>query len=488
MKRESRIVKNLVVGGLGQFLTMLLSLVVPRLMLDAYGSDVNGLISTVTQVFSCLLLLEYGIGHATINRLYQDIAVGDTRDINHTLSAAQSYLRRVIVLYALLVLGLIVVFPYLIATAVPAGTIRQIIFLQGLSGIVNFAFSNTYYMFLSAEGRGYVQTVLNLLSRSVTVLGQIFLIHQGFSVADIQIVFLLAAVLKAALIRCYVRRKYPFVRLERGISPSVLEQKGAYFVHELSSVIFFSTDVFVVGICCGTEMASVYAIYQLIFRSLRNILNIFPRSVHFRLGQLYHEDESRYQKAHDCCETAYSVLMFACMTVTLYLTLPFVRIYTQGIHDVDYIDGKLPLLFALIELLSASRETCSKLIAAAGHANRTIPNTLLESGLNLTLSLLLARYIGIYGVLAGSIIALLYRSNDIILYANRKILRRQPWRSYRNHGVFFALFILNGFLSQKYCSEICHFGTFVRYGFLFTVGMLLLYGCAAWIMNRDPKE
>ncbi len=488
MKQDGRVLKNLVVGGLGQFLTILLSLFVPRLMLRAYGSDVNGLISTITQVFSCLMLLEYGISHATINRLYQDIAAKNVEKINHTLSAAQSYLRRVIVLYALAVVALIVVFPYFITTAVPAGTIRQIIFLQGISGIVNFAFTNTCFMFLSAEGRGYVQTSLNLLGRSVTVLGQMILIYSGFAIAEVQIVSLFAAILKAAATQCYVRYKYPFIHLEKGVSPSVLEQKAAYFIHELSSVIFYSTDVFVVGLCCGTEMASVYAIYQLVFRSLRNILNIFPRSVHFRLGRLYHEDVQKYRKAHDRYETVYSGLMFACMTVTLYLTLPFISLYTSGIQDVDYIDAKLPLLFALIELLSASREACSKLIAAAGHANRTIPNTLLESALNLTLSLILAQSMGIYGVLLGSIIALLYRSNDIIFYANRKILHRQPWRCYRNLFVFFSLFLLNGFLSRWYCPEVYHFAAFILYGFLFTAGMLLLYGSIAWLMNRDLRE
>ena len=487
MKRDGRILRNLLVGGLGQFLTILLSLFVPRLLLTAYGSDVNGLISTVTQVFSCLLILEYGIGHGTINRLYQDIAAGDERRINHTLSAARTYLHRVMVLYGLLVAALMLIFPSLLETAVPAEEIRQIILLQGLSGMVNFAFANTYNMLLSAEGRGYVQTSLNLLCRCVTVFGQLILIQQGFAVADIQIVFLLAAILRAVVTRCYVRRKYPFLHLEKGVSPRVLEQKGAYFIHELSSVIFFSTDVFVVGLCCGTKMASVYAIYQLVFRSLRNILNIFPRSVSFRLGQLYHEDGQKYILAHDRYETAYSVLMFACMTVTLYLTLPFIRLYTQGIYDADYIDGRLPLLFALIELLSAGREACSKLIATAGHARRTIPNTLLESALNLVLSLVLATFIGIYGVLLGSIAALLYRSNDIILYANRKILRRQPRRCYRNQAVFFSLFALNVLVSQRYSPAIHHFGAFLLYGILLTMGLLLLYGLAAWLMNRDLR-
>ena len=36
-----------------------------------------------------------------------------------------------------------------------------------------------------------------------------------------------------------------------------------------------------------------------------------------------------------------------------------------------------------------------------------------------------------YGVLLGTIAALLYRTNDVIIYANWNILGRKPWKTYR---------------------------------------------------------
>ena len=38
---------------------------------------------------------------------------------------------------------------------------------------------------------------------------------------------------------------------------------------------------------------------------------------------------------------------------------------------------------------------------------------------------------GVYGVLLGTIAALLYRANDIIIFANKVVLGRSPWPTYR---------------------------------------------------------
>ena len=45
-------------------------------------------------------------------------------------------------------------------------------------------------------------------------------------------------------------------------------------------------------------------------------------------------------------------------------------------------------------------------------------------------------------MLLGTIAAMLYRTNDIIIYANRKLLHRSPWHSYSIYVVNIVLFLL----------------------------------------------
>lgn len=45
-------------------------------------------------------------------------------------------------------------------------------------------------------------------------------------------------------------------------------------------------------------------------------------------------------------------------------------------------------------------------------------------------------------VLIGTVAALLYLSNDIILYANRKTMKRSAWPTYRRWLIDFIIFIV----------------------------------------------
>ena len=49
---------------------------------------------------------------------------------------------------------------------------------------------------------------------------------------------------------------------------------------------------------------------------------------------------------------------------------------------------------------------------------------------------------GIYGVLFGTIAALLYRANDIILFANHRVLKRSAWPTYRKWGTNAVIFVI----------------------------------------------
>ena len=91
----------------------------------------------------------------------------------------------------------------------------------------------------------------------------------------------------------------------------------------------------------------------------------------------------------------------------------------------------------------------------AGHFKLTTPQSIIETVINLVVSIIGVQFWGIYGVLLGTIIALFYRTNDIIIYANTKILKGSPVKTYFIYAVnicmmlvlqyFFNVFTINIF-------------------------------------------
>ena len=84
----------------------MMGLIIPRILLTHYGSDTNGLISTITQIFTYVALLEAGISQATINALYKPVQEKNEKMIINVLFASRKYYRNVTYVYAAIVIVL----------------------------------------------------------------------------------------------------------------------------------------------------------------------------------------------------------------------------------------------------------------------------------------------------------------------------------------------------------------------------------------------
>lgn len=483
-----KIIKNLIYGFGGQLLTLAMSIILPRIILISFGSEVNGITATITQIFTYIALLEAGIGNTSQNCLYKNIAEKDRAGISTTVSATSKYFRRIVPVYALCVIVFAVAYPMAVKTDVPSGTIRLIILLQGLSGVINFHFTNTYTQLLAADGRNYVSSNLALMVKTVSTTLQILLITLGFDIVSVQLSLLVAYVIKAIIINAYVKKKYPWLAYDKKADTRILVQRGAFVVHEVSMVIFQSTDVFLISVFCSIKEASVYSIYNMVFVALSSITTILFKGIDFNLGAEYHRDLENYKIMHDRYEALFNCFVFALISAVLVVILPFVRLYTAGVTDVNYIVPIMPVLFALIQLLSASRSVASKLITISGHAKNTIPNTIAETIINIVASVLLVNFLGMPGVLLGTIAALLYRTNDIILYANLKILKRKPWQVYKTLLLNLALFAAVVGLTFAFPLEITNYWQFFLYGMAALIAMFVLFFGIGFALDKNLRS
>lgn len=97
---KTKVYKNVITGFGGQCIILVLGIIVPRILLTNYGSDTNGLLSTITQIFTYMALLEAGVGQAARNLLYKPIAENDKDGFSYIVSIARRYFRKLSVVYA----------------------------------------------------------------------------------------------------------------------------------------------------------------------------------------------------------------------------------------------------------------------------------------------------------------------------------------------------------------------------------------------------
>lgn len=165
-----------------------------------------------------------------------------------------------------------------------------------------------------------------------------------------------------------------------------ISQKSAVFVHQISALVFSHTDVLILTFVCGLKTVSIYSMYAVIYGMVDNVVTITSNSVQAALGQIFNSDKQRFLKLQEAFETYYLALVFSLFAIATIFALPFMKLYTAG-ADINYIDWKLPILFAFYRLLSYGRITSNNIIGFTGAFKETQWRAWLETIINLVVSL-----------------------------------------------------------------------------------------------------
>lgn len=434
-------IRNLWWGILGNVITTFVAILIPRLFIVNYGSEVNGLLSSIRQIYVYLALLEAGVGDASVIALYGPIGRKDHQATNEILAATHYYYRKIGIIYAACVVALSFVYPLLLDTTIPYHVCCLVILLQGSGSVISYLFQGKYNMLLRVDNRNYVTTNLGTVTTVLTDVCRIVLLMMGKSIVAVQATYLVFNLIKMLYIAWYIKRNYPWIDLSVKPNFQAISQKSAVLVHQVSSLVFSHTDVLVLTFVCGLKTVSIYSMYATIYGMVGNLISIVSGSVQSALGQIYNNDRKRFVELQDAYETYFLALVFGLLAIASIFMLPFIALYTKG-ADINYIDWKLPVLFTTYQLLNYGRTPSHNPIGFAGKFKETQWRAWMETIINLVVSFVCVFRFGIYGVLMGTIAALIYRANDIIIYANKVVLNRSPWPTYRRWLINLGLFLV----------------------------------------------
>lgn len=427
---RKKIKLNFVFGTVGQIITLVVGLFLPRLFIMSFGSEVNGFLNSVNQVFVYIALLEAGVGAASTQALYEPVGKKDYNHINSILSATNKFYTKTALWYTVAMVILAFAFPLLIESTLDYWLMFGIVLLVGTSGVVAYYAHAKYKLFLSVEGKGYINSTIGTSQQVLLSFLKAILLLCGFNVLVVQGSYLVCNVLQATFYKFYVKKHYPWMNLKAKPDLNAISQKNSVLLHQISTLIFNNTDVLILTFFVNLEAVSVYYLYKSFINMIGMLVNNFSNSINFKLGQSYHNDKSAFFRLFSFYETFHVTITFSLCTIAFLFFPSFVKLYTSGM-DINYCLTYMPILVVLVEILSYARMPLQNVISYAGHFKQTQWRSLAESIINLSTSLVLVQFMGIYGVLIGTVVALFYRVNDIIFYTNRVLLNRSVFKSYR---------------------------------------------------------
>lgn len=482
-----KVIKNLFASFLGQIITVILGLIIPRLVLTSFGSDVNGLINSTSQLFAYIALLEAGVGTATLQALYAPIAKSSHQDINRILAATDHFYRRTGSIYFLCVIILAFGYPLVVKTDIANSTIIMVILLQGMSGVLNYFFQGKYRILLQAEGKNYILTNLATVVQILVGIGKVVVISLGFDIVAVQFVYFLINVFQMTYILYYIRKEYRWINLKIIPNYDAISQKYDVFVGQISSLVFNNTDSILLTLFCDLKAVSVYSIYLMLCNMINTVVDNISASVTFKFGEIYSLDVEKFKKIQKIFERYYLCLIFWLYNVTFIFIIPFLTLYTRGVSDTNYLDEKLALLFVIMQLISYSKRPFNQVVNMAQKFKETKWPSVAEAVINLGVSLIAVHKYGIYGVLIGSIVALIYRLLDLILYTN-KVMNESSIGSIKNIFIDVTIFVVIWYVASHFVTTFSNYiSLFISAGIVTIVSGVLFIGINSICSLEDTK-
>ena len=482
--KDSRIKNNLISSLIYQVVLISLSFLLPRLYLENFGSEVNGVLSTIKQIFVYLFLLEAGVGLATTQALYKRVGEKDHQSASAVLSATNIYYKRTGFIYLAIVLAIAIVYAYAIPTTIPNHELFLIIILTALPALFSYFVQAKYRILMEVDGRKYVlnnaETALQLASNAAKIL--VLLLTD--SLILIQLVYCIIYLAQLIFLYFYAKRRYRWLDLKTKPDFEAIGQKNSVLVHQLSGMVFNNTDVILISVLCDFNAVSVYAIYNIFFSQVQNFITSVVSSFTFALGQMFHTERKKFDQLFNAYETFYIMATSIIYTLMGVFLLPLIQIYTGGIDDAEYTNPLLLLLFVLMNLIANFKLPANTVIEYAGTFEKTRAHAIWEMAINISVSIAAILYMGICGAILGTVAALLYRSIVTIRYSNKIILNRSQFKTYKilianalAFGAVMAVFYVDHFSNRSFMNLLLN-------GMIHSIWIVGLFLLVNYLFNR----
>lgn len=489
--RSKKAVKNIVASIFLQLVAIICGLIVPRAIIESFGSSVNGLISSITQFLGYIILLEVGIGPVIKSALYKPIATKDKIQIEKILKASQRFFRIISGIFIVYLIILCFIYPLIVSSQFEKGYTVSLIIIIAISTFAEYFFGMVYKLYLQAEQKTYVTSIIQI---SITILNAIIVVLLIKFGSNIQVVKLGSAfifVLRPILQNIYVKKKYN-INFSGVKEKYDLKQKWDGLAQHIAYVVHDNTDVAILTVLSSTIEVSVYTVYYFIAKGIRNIVQALTGGVDASFGDMIAKGEKEnLNNSFRIYELFYFTLITIVYTISMVMILPFIKVYTMGITDANYHRPIFAILIILAEFVWSIRLPYSGITLAAGHFKETKKGAWVEVFTNLILSIILVIKFGIVGVAIGTLVAMIIRTIEFMYHTSRYILERKQKENIKRIIILMLetlIIVPIGFYISEFI-EVDSYATWLKLAMIVGILSFIVVGTINTIMyTKDLKK
>lgn len=405
-----------------QVISVICGFILPRLILESFGSDVNGLVNSITQFLGVITLLDLGVGAVVESALYKPLAENNTDMISKIYVSANKFFRRLAEILLVYVVLLMIFYPMLVNKSFGHMYTALLIAAICISSFAQYYFGIVNSLLLNADQRGYIQYTAQIITLILNTIACYVVIKLGASIQIVKLTTSLIFLLRPFFLVLYVKKHYAINRKITYIEEPI-KQKWNGMAQHFAAYVLGGTDNIVLTFFSTLANVSIYSVYNIVIIGVKNALLSMTNGFQSLIGEMLAKKETKKLNSFfgyvEWILHTGTTLIFGCTGVLL---VNFIRVYTNGINDADYIQ---PLFAVLITIANAGhclRLPYNILILAAGHYKQTQSNYIVAMILNIVISIATVKIWGLVGVSIGTLVAMAYQTVWMARYDSKNII------------------------------------------------------------------
>ncbi len=395
--------RNFTVSIISRALGMITSFAGRSIFIKILTSEYLGLGGFFANIFSLAALCELGMGAAICQSLYKPLASKDENRVSAIMNFYGKVNRAVALVTLVISLAAMPLLSKMTKSCIETQEMLCAYLLFSLHTAMSYVLAPKKNLVV-CDQRMYVVTAVNTVSNVVALAVQSAVLimtesYIGYLTARIFII-----TLKDLLINRYADRKYPFLgrysRLDKSYYSKLKINVKALLWHKIGGVLCRSTDSLLISSFAGLAGMGMYSNYALVIGTVGSFFDAAMNGVQASVGNLGAWD--RGERSEKIMRKMY-FLNFVLLTVGLSVLVctvnPLIRLW---LGEKMLLSEGAVWVICLSFYLSCIRDPVQIFLNSYGMFKETRLIPTIRAGVNLVLSVLFVKRMGITGVFLGT--------------------------------------------------------------------------------------
>ena len=386
----------------------ILAFILRTIFIKILGEDYLGVNGLLTNVLSMLSLAELGVSAAINFSLYKPLAEND----NERISTLMSFYRKAysIIGAVVFVLGIVLMFflKYIIKDYESIQNLN-IIYLLYLLNTVSTYFISYKETLITADQKNYKLTKINFISILVLYLLQIILLVVTRNYIVYLVTQYLVTLIQRVATNIYISKEYSYIsfKSKEKLNPedknTIITNIKAMFLHKIGDYCINGTDNIIISSFISIGLVGIYSNYVNLITILTSFISVIYGGVTASIGNLIAtENEEKRIGVFKKLNFVGFIIYGLCSVCFLNLFNPFIELWIGQKYLLSF--GTV-VLIVLNFYITGARVPITTMKSAAGLYKQDRYTPLLQSLINLVISIALVKPLGIAGVLLGTLIS-----------------------------------------------------------------------------------